>query len=140
MANVQDQGPPSAAAIAIGTAIVSGLAGYYISQARSIGLFGGPPPNRNSTMRSGREGQDEESDLSDTDPESGDDFGELKTFPDSSEECKLVLVVRTDLGMGKGKYGSYIPFTLHIPFYARRLLECIFSSCMATPLHMCSNP
>lgn len=27
---------------------------------------------------------------------------ELKTFVDSKEECKLVLCVRTDLGMGKG--------------------------------------
>lgn len=30
--------------------------------------------------------------------------GELKTFADSREECKLVLCVRTDLGMGKGTY------------------------------------
>lgn len=28
--------------------------------------------------------------------------GELKTFAGSKEECKLVLCVRTDLGMGKG--------------------------------------
>ena len=28
--------------------------------------------------------------------------GELKAFEGNREECKLVLVVRTDLGMGKG--------------------------------------
>ena len=42
------------------------------------------------------------------DEEEGDELGiedvsgELKTFADSREECKLVLCVRTDLGMGKG--------------------------------------
>ena len=38
-----------------------------------------------------------ESDLAQTD---------LKTFPDSKEELKLVLCVRTDLGMGKGKIAA----------------------------------
>jgi PTH2 family peptidyl-tRNA hydrolase len=41
-----------------------------------------------------------------TDNESSDEepgYGEeLQDFTNSSEECKLVLVVRTDLGMGKG--------------------------------------
>ena len=55
MANVQDRGPPSAAAIAIATAIVSGLTGYYLGQARSIGVFGKPVAHA------------DESDLSDAD-------------------------------------------------------------------------
>ena len=101
MANVQDRGPPSAAAIAIGTAIISGLTGYYLGQAKSIGLLGGSPSGR---LGIGHLQQDEESDLSDADSESGDVLHEeLKNFSDSSEECKLVLVVRTDLGMQKGK-------------------------------------
>ena len=29
--------------------------------------------------------------------------GDLETFEGNKEECKLVLVVRTDLGMGKGE-------------------------------------
>ncbi|KAL8827447.1 MAG: hypothetical protein Q9170_007013 [Blastenia crenularia] len=32
----------------------------------------------------------------------GQEMGELNTFEGNREECKLVLVVRTDLGMGKG--------------------------------------
>ena len=34
--------------------------------------------------------------------------GELETFADSREECKLVLCVRTDLGMGKGTWISIL--------------------------------
>lgn len=34
--------------------------------------------------------------------------GELQDFTSSSEECKLVLVVRTDLGMTKGKLQHHI--------------------------------
>ena len=106
MANVQDRGPPSTAAIAIGTAVISGLTGYYLGQARSIGLFG-KSSTRSAAVRIGHE-LDDDSDISDADAGSGDeensvqDLGELKTFPDNDEECKLVLVVRTDLGMTKG--------------------------------------
>ena len=106
MANVQDRGPPSTASIAIGTAIISGLTGYFIGQARSIGLF-----SFGSTSTSTRAAP-EESDISDADnadssEEEDDDIrlqeqGELKSFPGNGEECKLVFVVRTDLGMSKG--------------------------------------
>ncbi|KAK4555612.1 hypothetical protein LTR86_007365 [Recurvomyces mirabilis] len=108
MANVQDRGPPSTANIALATAIVSGLAGYYLGQARSIGLFGGSTPRRTSPD----EKADEASDISDAAEESGDeeddvqDLGELKSFAGSTEECKLVLVVRNDLGMTKGKIAA----------------------------------
>ena len=116
MANVQDRGPPSATAIAIGTAIVSALAGYYVGQARSIGLFGGSS-TAHPTARVGRQqlDSDEESDASDAESQGGDALvvGELKGFADSSEECKLVLVTRTDLGMGKGKSGRRFPFPFH---------------------------
>ncbi|KAK0257096.1 hypothetical protein LTR91_001567 [Friedmanniomyces endolithicus] len=108
MANVQDRGPPSTASIALATAIVSGLAGYYFAQARSIGLF------RSVTTRPAAGAAAKESDVSDaesaahSDDEDDDvqDLGELKSFADSAEECKLVLVVRTDLGMGKGKIAA----------------------------------
>ena len=36
----------------------------------------------------------------------------LKTFDGSTEECKLVLVARTDLGMGKGTLSPITPFPL----------------------------
>jgi len=89
------------AAIVVATAIVSGLTGFYIGQARSLGLFGG---SASKHAASNKEPHEEESDMSDASSEGGDDeLGDLKTFADATEECKLVLVVRTDLGMGKGK-------------------------------------
>ena len=102
MANVQDRGPPSTVSVVLATAIVSGLAGYYLGQARSIGLFGKAGPSTAAD-------DDKESDLSDDgsadEDEDVQDLGELKSFADSREECKLVLVVRTDLGMTKGRCG-----------------------------------
>lgn len=109
MANVQDRGPPSTASTAIAAAIISGLAGYYLGQARSIGLFG-TPITRAPASRVGQQASD--SDVSEAESETGDDgdsvqdLGELKTFAGNREECKLVLVVRTDLGMGKGEWQS----------------------------------
>jgi len=112
MANVQDRGPPSAAAIAIGTAIVAGVTGFFIGQASSIGLFSSPSTRPTSGTRLRSRGDEAETSEDDLDAKSGDeeddededlqDLGELKTFPGNQEECKLVLVVRTDLGMGKG--------------------------------------
>lgn len=90
MANVQDRGPPSAAAIAIGTAIISGVTGYFIGQGAF--LFGSSrtrPQHAASSDTSDLEDEDEDEDVQ--------DLGELKTFPGSKEECKMVLVVRTDL-------------------------------------------
>lgn len=99
MANVQDRGPPSAAAIAIGTGIVAGLTGYFLGTAKSIGIFGGS----SSVHQDDEEDDDNDGDNSDAASDAHtDDLGELKTFPGSTEECKLVLVVRTDLGMTKG--------------------------------------
>lgn len=117
MANVQDRGPPSTAAVAIGTAIISVLVGYYIGQARSIGLFGASSTSHPSA-RVGRQQVDDEeddSDASDAESQDGDALvvGELKRFADNSEECKLVLVTRTDLGMTKGKSGRCFPLPLH---------------------------
>lgn len=113
MANVVDRGPPSAAAIAIGTAIISGITGYFVGKGASIGLFGHAPTQ---TAALTADSDDEDSDLSDDDAQ---DLAELKTFPGNTEECKLVLVVRTDLGMTKGKCTQ---FTL-IPVPSR---SCIF--------------
>ncbi|KAK5736960.1 hypothetical protein LTR17_007107 [Elasticomyces elasticus] len=108
MANVQDRGPPSTTNIVLATAIVSGLAGYYFAQARSIGLFGGK-----SSTRTAAEADTKDSDVSDAEgsasPDEDDDvqdLGELKSFAGNTEECKLVLVVRKDLGMSPGKIGA----------------------------------
>ena len=51
----------------------------------------------------GKEVKDSENEEEERDDEDEDEEqGELKGFEGNKEECKLVLVVRTDLGMGKG--------------------------------------
>jgi PTH2 family peptidyl-tRNA hydrolase len=107
MANVQDRGPPSAAAIAIGSAIVAGITGYFLGQASSIGLFGKTDSRTPAARLTQREGvakpDDAETQSDDDDDDDSDvqDLGELQTFPGNTEECKLVLVVRSDLGKQK---------------------------------------
>lgn len=104
--------PPSAIAIAFASAIIAGLAGYFLGQASTIGVFGkqsqpGAQAATRSSSSDKAKSKDDESDISDAESASEDDEGlddqELKGFEDSNEECKLVLVVRTDLGMTKGE-------------------------------------
>lgn len=55
-------------------------------------------------MRSLRgEGVASNAEEEDEDSESGSEQEELSTFEGNKEECKLVLAVRTDLGMTKGE-------------------------------------
>lgn len=104
MTSAADQPPPSTAAIAVATAILSGLTGYFLGQAKSIGLFGSPVTKTKQPSPAAKT-RGEDSDISDA-AESGDDDDddqpELSGFNGNTEECKLVLVVRTDLGMTKG--------------------------------------
>lgn len=83
----QDRSPPSTAAYAIASAIVAGLFGYFLGQFSTLGKV-------TNTHHA------DDSDISDAE----EDLGDLtdKT-PPSNEQSKLVLVVRTDLGMTKGK-------------------------------------
>jgi PTH2 family peptidyl-tRNA hydrolase len=117
MANVQDRGPPSTAAVAIGTAIVAGVTGYFIGQASSIGLFGRNDSQAGTARLSHKEGEakldaseteddkeDDDDDDDDDDDSDVQDLGELQTFPGNTEECKLVLVVRSDLGKQAAKF------------------------------------
>ncbi|KAI5370193.1 putative peptidyl-tRNA hydrolase, PTH2, peptidyl-tRNA hydrolase II domain superfamily [Septoria linicola] len=94
-----DRLPPSAASYAIAAAIVSFTSGYFLGKASSIGLFGRSP----ATTSAGADSDDASESDSD---ESTYDLGELQTFKGNTEECKLVLVVRTDLGMTKGKMAA----------------------------------
>lgn len=55
----------------------------------------------------GDQSEDEESE---EDGEEEGQEGELSTFPTNTEDCKLVLVVRTDLGMSKGSNPFFQPF------------------------------
>ncbi|OAK93726.1 peptidyl-tRNA hydrolase [Phaeosphaeriaceae sp. SRC1lsM3a] len=98
---MQDTAQPSTANIAMACAILAGVTGYMLGQAKSLGLFGGSPV---STPTQGKEKAHEDSEAS-SDDESDDDTAPAD-FKGNSEECKMVLVVRTDLGMTKGKIGA----------------------------------
>lgn len=88
-----DMQQPSTANIAVACALIAGVTGYFIGQAKSLGLFGGSSISEPSQRK---ENADE------SDGSSDEDDGVPSEFPNHSEECKLVLVVRTDLGMTKG--------------------------------------
>ena len=103
-----DRIPPTTTAYVIATAIIAGVTGYFIGQGASLNLFNEKQGWPNSyDVKVHRDSSDEEfdEDLSEDD-ESDEDEGngeELANFKDNVEEVKLVLVVRTDLGMTKGK-------------------------------------
>ncbi|KAF2016959.1 peptidyl-tRNA hydrolase [Aaosphaeria arxii CBS 175.79] len=90
--------PPTTASIAIACALVAGVTGYFVGQAKSLGIFGGSPISEPS----GEKG----SEADDSDESSDEDDAALSEFAGHNEECKMVLVVRTDLGMTKGKIGA----------------------------------
>ncbi|CAO2650818.1 Nn.00g091150.m01.CDS01 [Neocucurbitaria sp. VM-36] len=98
---MQDSSQPSTANIAVACAIIAGVTGYMLGQAKSLGLFGGSPISQPAQRK------DKKADSSDDeDSEDEDDDTAPAEFPGHTEECKLVLVVRTDLGMTKGKIGA----------------------------------
>ncbi|CAG5155608.1 uncharacterized protein ALTATR162_LOCUS3744 [Alternaria atra] len=91
---------PSTANIAAACAILAGVTGYMLGQAKSLGFFGGSPVSQpeESEKEKAEDSEDESSDE--------DDDSTPAEFPGHNEECKMVLVVRTDLGMTKGKIGA----------------------------------
>lgn len=109
-----DRPPPSAASYAIAAAIISFTTGYFVGKARSIGLFGRSPVDNIATSAGGADSSSSGSDSEG----SAQDLGELQTFEGSTEECKLVLVVRTDLGMTKGR-SNRVSHMAHVPRVCR---------------------
>jgi peptidyl-tRNA hydrolase, PTH2 family len=123
-----DRAPPTPLAMLIGTAIIAGISGYMIGIASSLGFFPIPflpkaPKERGiSNYDDEEESEDEDIDESildhapnwgnglEADKRDGLRATKAKEEPvktgweDSTEECKLVLVVRTDLGMTKGRF------------------------------------
>ena len=106
--------PPTTAAIALACALIAGVTGYFLGQARSIGLFGGNVISSPTTQKLQR--------VEDSDESSDEEDGPLGDFAGSKEECKLVLVVRTDLGMTKGmQTGSCLRGALLTLYYTGKI-------------------
>lgn len=98
---MQENSQPSTANIAVACAIMAGVTGYFLGTAKSLGLFGGSPIFE-PTQRTSEKAQESEEEPSDDEDE--DDDTAPAEFPGHTEECKMVLVVRTDLAMTKGTY------------------------------------
>jgi len=105
-------------AFTIALGLVCFTMGYLIAQTSSGGLVN--PSKEDPDARQGlkkswpnsydvkihTDSSDEDADATGSDEEDEDAEGdgtELKSFEDTADEAKLVLVVRTDLNMGKGK-------------------------------------
>lgn len=101
-----DRIPPTTTAYVIATAIVAGITGYFIGQGASLGLFKekqGWPNGYDVKVHKDSSDEEDEADSEDESEEEDEGTGEeLVDFKDNVEEVKLVLVVRTDLGMTKG--------------------------------------
>lgn len=110
---MSDRPPPTAAAIAIATAILGALGGYFLGQASSLGIFGATSRSLRSASNA-KSRDDSSSDDISADEDDSEQLGELQEFADSREECKLVLVVRTDLGMTKGSIQSHTTKTVKL--------------------------
>jgi hypothetical protein len=126
--SMADRTPPTPLAMLIGTAIIAGLSGYMIGIASSLGFLPVPfatktPPVRgisNYDDEEESEEEDVEESILDHAPNWANGLEADKrdglrapaptaaqkqeaSWEDSAEEYKLVLVVRMDLGMTKGK-------------------------------------
>lgn len=89
---------PSIISVVIGTTIVAGVAGYFLGQALTVGIVGGGGRDNGGGSHRDDKQADEETGSED---EGGVQDG-LRSFEHDGGECKLTLVVRMDLGMGKG--------------------------------------
>ena len=125
MSSLPDRPPPSVTSYILATAILCLAGGYFIGQASTLGLFTSKsgkgtakkswpnsydvtvhPDSSDEELMTHLKGEKGKTtpDSESEDEDSGEEGekGDLKAFEGNKEECKLVLVVRTDLGMGKG--------------------------------------
>ncbi|BCS20629.1 aminoacyl-tRNA hydrolase PTH2 [Aspergillus puulaauensis] len=106
-----DRIPPSTTTYVIATAIIAGVSGYFLGQGASLGLFSskekeGWPNSYNVKVHRGSSDEEDETEEEEESEEEEGDGSELANFENNNEEVKLVLVVRTDLGMTKGKIAA----------------------------------
>ncbi|KAJ9292928.1 hypothetical protein DTO271G3_8226 [Paecilomyces variotii] len=102
----------STASYVVATALIAGVTGFFIGQGAALGLFSSKstqkkswPNSYNVKVHKGSSDEEEEEEESEEEEEE-EEGGELANFEGNNEEVKLVLVVRTDLGMTKGKIAA----------------------------------
>ena len=130
MKDLSNASAPSPITIAVAIGLLGLLAGYFVGQGRSIGLFGGSSGGSSSARRRKDKGRGKgkkswpnsydvkihedsssedvagvgtgETESEEEDLEDSENSQEVKAFEGNREEVKLVLCLRTDLGMTKG--------------------------------------
>ncbi|KAI5304535.1 hypothetical protein KEM56_006383 [Ascosphaera pollenicola] len=101
--------------VVVATGLIAGVTGYFLGKGASIGLFSKPaspqsaekrdkPDTKNISSEDDNEWEEESG--SEEEGSDGEDIGDLANFDANNEDVKLVLVVRTDLGMTKGKIAA----------------------------------
>jgi peptidyl-tRNA hydrolase, PTH2 family len=115
--------PPSSLALAVSSLLLGLVAGYFIGTGSSIGLFSSSskrtrktplsqqkkswPNSYDVTIHPDSSDEADEDSAESEDEDLGDSQGgEIGDFGETNEEVKLMLVVRTDLGMTKGKIAA----------------------------------
>lgn len=120
-AALSERSPATTLSVVVATALIAGVTGYFVGKGASIGLFCNPASSSSikkgehvDTGLKGSEDSDESEDSSDSEEEDSDeeDVGDLANFDSNKEDVKLVLVVRTDLGMTKGMLLMLLLFLL----------------------------
>ncbi|KKZ67387.1 PTH2 family peptidyl-tRNA hydrolase [[Emmonsia] crescens] len=123
-----ERAPPSTTALIVAAALLAGVVGFFIGQGASLGIFGSSgtttaaaaagrggqggkqrkswPNSYDVKVHAESEEEEEGSESEESESEGEGGGGELAAFEGNTEEVKLVLVVRMDLGMGKGKIAA----------------------------------
>ena len=129
MASIQDRPPATTAAIAMACALIAGVTGYFVGQASAIGFFGSTQQTKSSASKD--QVEDLESSSEDEAEGETENGPEWENSAGSDEECKLVLVVRTDLGMTKGMSIPLSFNSFHISLRSVRLCLPLYICCLS---------
>ena len=112
---------PSTLALLTATAILAATAGWMFGTGSKLGLFRDSSSSSRGKRSKKRQTDNHDIQLhvdssedelsksieeAEESSESADDIGELASFEGSNEDCKMMFVVRTDLGMTKGTPGA----------------------------------
>jgi PTH2 family peptidyl-tRNA hydrolase len=104
--------PPSSAgasttALLVSTAVLSLITGYMFGVGSSLGLFGDSDSvtaQKRRLVAAKSTGDDDDAEDEEDEEELEEEESQEVVQHDAEEEQKMVLVVRTDLGMNKGTY------------------------------------
>lgn len=107
--------PPSTAAYVFAAALLAGVTGYFVGQGSSLRLFSsegeGWPNNYDVKVHKDSSDEEDEEEEEEEDSDEGEE-NELASFAGNTDEVKLVLVIRTDLGMTKGMLFFFFSLSL----------------------------